>query len=139
MVSIPSAAESVNGRVRYQIVLMIFAVTVLNYADRAIVSIAGAPLSKDLGLSPVALGYIFSAFSWSYVVAQIPGGWLLDRYGSKPVYGWSILLWSVFTFMQGFVGFIGGGAALAMLFVFRFLVGFAEAPAFPGNARIVAA
>jgi MFS transporter, ACS family, glucarate transporter len=139
MVSIPSAAESVNGRVRYQIVLTIFAVTVLNYADRAIVSIAGAPLSKDLGIGPVALGYIFSAFSWSYVAAQIPGGWLLDRHGSKLVYGWSILLWSVFTFMQGWVGFIGGGGALAMLFVFRFLVGFAEAPAFPGNARIVAA
>jgi ACS family glucarate transporter-like MFS transporter len=139
MVSIPSAAATVNGRVRYQIVLMIFAVTVLNYADRAIVSIAGAPLSKDLGIGPVALGYIFSAFSWSYVAAQIPGGWLLDRYGSKLVYGFSILLWSIFTFLQGFVGFIGGGAALALLFAFRFLVGFAEAPAFPGNARIVAA
>jgi ACS family glucarate transporter-like MFS transporter len=139
MVSIPSAAENVTGRVRYQIVLMIFAVTVLNYADRAIVSIAGAPLSKDLGIGPVALGYIFSAFSWSYVAAQIPGGWLLDRHGSKLVYGWSILLWSVFTFMQGFVGFVGGGIALAMLFAFRFLVGLAEAPAFPGNARIVAA
>jgi ACS family glucarate transporter-like MFS transporter len=139
MVSIPSAAENVIGRVRYQIVLMIFAVTVLNYADRAIVSIAGAPLSKDLGIGPVALGYIFSAFSWSYVAAQIPGGWLLDRHGSKLVYGWSILLWSVFTFMQGFVGFVGGGIALAMLFTFRFLVGLAEAPAFPGNARIVAA
>jgi ACS family glucarate transporter-like MFS transporter len=41
--------------------------------------------------------------------------------------------------MQGFVGFVGGGIALAMLFTFRFLVGLAEAPAFPGNARIVAA
>jgi ACS family glucarate transporter-like MFS transporter len=139
MVSIPSAAETVNGRVRYQIVLIIFAVTVLNYADRAIVSIAGAPLSKDLGVGPVALGYIFSAFSWSYVAAQVPGGWLLDRYGSKPVYGWSILLWSVFTFLQGWVGFFAGGAALVLLFALRFLVGFAEAPAFPGNARIVAA
>jgi MFS transporter, ACS family, glucarate transporter len=139
MVSIPSVGESVSGRVRYHIILTIFVVTALNYGDRAIVSIAGAPLSKDLGIGPIALGYIFSAFSWSYVAAQIPGGWLLDRYGSKLVYGWSILLWSVFTLLQGWVGFFSGGVAFGMLFLFRFLVGLAEAPAFPGNARIVAA
>jgi ACS family glucarate transporter-like MFS transporter len=139
MVSIPQVAAPAIGRLRYQIVLIIFAVTVVNYADRAIVSIVGAPLSKELGISPVALGYIFSAFSWSYVAAQIPGGWLLDRYGSKPVYGFSILFWSLFTFAQGWVGFFSGGAAVAFLFVFRFLVGLAEAPSFPANARIVAA
>lgn len=143
MVSIPHTATTTatasSGRVRYQIILMIFAVTVINYADRAIVSIVGAPLSKDLDISPVALGYIFSAFSWSYVAAQIPGGWLLDRYGSKQVYAWSILLWSVFTFTQGWVGFFSGGAAIIWLFVFRFLMGIAESPSFPGNARIVAA
>ncbi len=139
MVSIPQTVTASSGRLRYQIVLMIFAVTVVNYADRAIVSIVGAPLSKELAISPVALGYIFSAFGWSYVAAQIPGGWLLDRYGSKRVYGLSILLWSIFTFAQGSVGFFGGGAAIAWLFVLRFLVGAAESPSFPGNARIVAA
>lgn len=139
MVSIPQTVTASSGRLRYQIVLMIFAVTVVNYADRAIVSIVGAPLSKELAISPVALGYIFSAFGWSYVAAQIPGGWLLDRYGSKRVYGMSILLWSIFTFAQGSVGFFGGGAAIAWLFVLRFLVGAAESPSFPGNARIVAA
>lgn len=128
-----------RSRVRYQILLMLFAVTVLNYADRAIISVAGAPLSKEFGIDPVAMGYIFSAFSWSYVAAQIPGGWLLDRYETKRVYAIGILFWSVFTFLQGWAGFFGGGAAVVLLFVFRLLVGVAEAPSFPGNARIVAA
>jgi ACS family glucarate transporter-like MFS transporter len=81
------------GRIRYLIVFMLFVVTMVNYADRATISIAGPALSKDLGLSAVQMGYVFSAFGWSYVVAQIPGGWLLDRFGSRTVYFWSIFIW----------------------------------------------
>ncbi|RZK98414.1 MAG: MFS transporter, partial [Methylobacterium sp.] len=66
-------------RVRYVILLVLFAVTVLNYADRAIISIAGVPIAQEFGITPVQMGYILSAFSWSYVAAQLPGGWLLDR------------------------------------------------------------
>src|SRR5262245_66481976 len=83
---------------------MLFVVSTVNYADRATLSIAGPAAAKELGLSPVALGYAFSAFGWAYVIGQIPGGWLLDRFGSKRVYGFSILAWSVFTFLQGCVG-----------------------------------
>ena len=82
---------------------------------------------------------MFSAFGWSYVAAQVPGGWLLDRYGSKWVYACSILIWSVFTLLQGWVGFFAAGTAIALLFALRFMVGLAEAPSFPANARIVAA
>jgi len=119
---------------------MLFAVTMVNYADRATISIAGPALSKDLGLSPVQMGYVFSAFGWSYVAAQIPGGWMLDRFGSKSVYFWSIFIWSLFTLLQGSVGVLGAGTvAVTALFTLRFLVGLAEAPSFPANARIVAA
>ena len=65
-----------QGRVRWGILLMLFVTTVVNYADRAIISIAGTPMSQELGLTPVTLGYILSAFSWSYVAAQVPGGWM---------------------------------------------------------------
>ncbi|UUN28125.1 MFS transporter [Streptomyces sp. FIT100] len=126
------------GRLRYWILAMLFIVTTINYADRATLSIAGDSMQKDLGISSGELGVLFSAFSWSYLIAQIPGGWLLDRYGSKKVYGAAIFLWSVFTMLQGAIGFFAG-AAVALLFVLRFLVGLAEAPSFPGNSRIVAA
>jgi ACS family glucarate transporter-like MFS transporter len=118
---------------------MLFIVTTINYADRATISIAGPEVKKALGLSPVEMGYIFSAFAWSYVVAQLPGGWLLDRFGSKITYFFSIFLWSVFTLLQGGVGFFAGGTAVALLFALRLLVGTAEAPSFPGNSRITSA
>src|SRR5260370_18820235 len=92
------------GRVRFSIVAMLFAVTIVNYADRATIAIAGPVLSKDLGLSAVQMGFVFSAFGWSYVIGQIPGGWLLDRFGSKSVYFVSIFTWSLFPRLQAPVG-----------------------------------
>ncbi|QOZ31915.1 MFS transporter [Bradyrhizobium sp. CCBAU 53421] len=139
MSAIVSATDARRSRVRLLIVTMLFLVTTVNYADRATLSIAGPALSKELHLDPVAMGYVFSAFGWSYVIAQVPCGWLLDRYGSKWVYAISIIVWSIFTAMQGLVGFLSAGAAVVLLFALRFLVGFAEAPSFPANARIVAA
>ncbi|MCC8966376.1 MFS transporter [Bradyrhizobium sp. Pear76] len=138
MSAIVSATDARRSRVRLLIVTMLFLVTTVNYADRATLSIAGASLSKELHLDPIAMGYVFSAFGWSYVIAQVPCGWLLDRYGSKWVYAISIIVWSIFTAMQGLVGFLSAGTAVILLFGLRFLVGIAEAPSFPANARIVA-
>jgi ACS family glucarate transporter-like MFS transporter len=132
----PSSAAAKATRVRWSILAILFIVTTINYADRATISIAGPELKKLLGLSPVEMGYIFSAFAWSYVVAQIPGGWLLDRFGSKITYFFSIFFWSLFTLMMGWVGFFTGGAAVVALFSLRLLIGAAEAPSFPGNSRI---
>lgn len=126
-------------RVRYQVIALIFLITSINYADRATFAIAGNAASGELGLSPVQTGFILSAFAWSYVLAQIPGGVLLDRFGTKRIYAAAIAIWSVFTALQGAVGLIAGLPVVATLFVLRFLVGSAEAPSFPGNARLVAA
>lgn len=135
----PTLVETKKSCVRWLIVLMLFFVTAINYADRATLSIAGPAMSEQLGLNSVMMGYVFSAFGWSYVIGQIPGGWLLDRFGSKKVYFWSIFLWSMFTLMQGFIGVIGSAAtAVIVLFGLRFLVGLSEAPSFPANSRIVA-
>ena len=127
------------GRVRYGIIAMLFAVTMINYADRATLSLAGAPLSRQLGLGPLALGTVFSAFGWTYMLAQVPSGWLLDRYGAIRVYLAGLVAWSVLTVLQGGVAVLGASAAVTVLFVLRSLVGVAEAPSFPANARIVAA
>ncbi|MES3021737.1 MAG: MFS transporter [Pseudomonadota bacterium] len=135
----PDQAGAKATRVRWGILTILFIVTTINYADRATISIAGPELKKLLDLSPVQMGFLFSAFAWSYVLAQIPGGWLLDRFGSKITYFFSIFLWSVFTLMMGWVGFLTGAAAVTALFALRLLVGAAEAPSFPGNSRITSA
>jgi D-galactonate transporter len=140
-VSPPASAVAVahRGHVRFWILLMIFVVTTLNYADRATLSITGPTMSKEFGFDAIQMGYIFSAFSWAYVLSQIPGGWLLDRFGARKVYAASIFFWSVFTLMQATVGVLTSAAsAVVTLFVMRFFVGMAEAPAFPANAKVVA-
>lgn len=126
-------------RVRWLIITVLFIITTINYADRATFSIAGQSASKELGLDPVAMGYILSAFAWAYVLGQIPGGALLDRFGSKKIYLVSLVVWSLFTAFQGFAGFFTGLSAALVLFAMRFAVGLGESPSFPANARIVAA
>src|SRR5207253_1719833 len=108
---LPSLATS--NRVRYSVLIMLFVATTVNYADRATLSLAGPFASKELGLTPILLGYAFAAFGWTYAFAQIPGGWLLDRFGSKRVYTYSILAWSAMTCVQGFVGWVPFVSAFA--------------------------
>jgi MFS transporter, ACS family, glucarate transporter len=134
-----SAPTAKMTRARWLIVAILFFITIINYADRATISIAGPAIAKELKMNAVSMGYIFSAFGWAYVAGQLPGGWLLDRFGSKKVYAFSIFFWSLFTLLQGAVGFFAGGTAIIVLFGLRFLVGAAEAPSFPANSRIVAA
>ena len=135
---IPQAAARPT-RVRYLILALILLLATVAYADRAILSISGPGIKQQFGLSPVQLGYVLSAFSWAYVVGQIPGGLLLDRLGTKSVYGTALVLWSVATFMIGLVGDMTTDVSLAigLLFALRFMVGLIEGPSFPANARVV--
>ncbi len=125
--------------VRYVILALVLLIATVAYADRAIISIAAPGIKQQFNLSPVQLGYILSAFSWSYVIGQIPGGFLLDKFGTKKVYGGTLLLWSVVTFLIGFIGKLSVDISLAigLLFALRFAVGLIEGPSFPANARIV--
>src|ERR1700761_72808 len=126
-------------RVRYVILLLIFAITTFNYADRATLSVTGSAMRAEFGFDAIRMGYIFSAFSWAYVLSQVPAGWLLDRFGARRVYAASIFLWSLFTLLQSSIGLLGSAAtAVTALFVLRFAMGAAEAPAFPANAKVVA-
>lgn len=138
-IAVPPASTAKPTRVRFLIIALVFVITSLNYADRSTFSIAGASASDELGLGAIETGFILSAFAWAYAAAQIPGGLLLDRFGTRPVYIAAIGTWSIFTAIQGFAGFLTGAAVVAQLFVLRFLVGLCEAPSFPGNARIVTA
>ncbi|MDU2940818.1 MFS transporter [Superficieibacter sp. 1612_C1] len=138
----PIAVQSETGtkrtNVRWLVVAMLFFMTLINYADRSSISLAGPQMAKDLGLSPVDMGIIFSAFGWAYVMFQLPGGWLLDKFGSRLIYSLSIFFWSLFTLMTGLAGFVTGATAVAFIFAMRFMVGTSEAPSFPANSRIVA-
>lgn len=110
---------------------LVFINVVINYLDRTNISVAAPALSKDLELSPVQLGYIFSAFGWTYAALQIPGGLIADRFGPRILYAACLITWSIATLCQGLAsGFVS-------LFGFRLATGAFEAPSYPINNRIV--
>jgi len=103
----------------------------INYLDRTVISVAAPALTKDLGLNAALLGLAFSAFSWTYAAAQIPGGILLDRLGVRLTYFLSVTIWSFCTVLQGL------STGLGTLVAARLALGIAEAPAYPCNSRIL--
>lgn len=67
-----TVSEAKKGmHTRYTILLIIFIVTAINYADRATLSIAGTEVAKELHLSALSMGYIFSAFGWAYLLRKV--------------------------------------------------------------------
>jgi ACS family D-galactonate transporter-like MFS transporter len=128
-----TSAGSVHAtRARFGVLALIAVGTMINYLDRTVLGIAAPNLTRDLGISAAVMGLVFSAFSWTYALAQIPGGVFLDRFGAKLTYFLSITFWSLFTLLQAFA------TGLYSLLLFRFGLGISEAPCFPANSRIVA-
>ena len=126
-----SAASSRRSKARFVILALITVSTTINYLDRSVMGVAAPSLSADLGFNAAVMGIVFSAFSWSYTVAQIPGGMFLDRFGTRVTYFLSLSAWSLFTMAHGLV------SGLASLIGCRLGLGVAEAPCFPTNSRIL--
>ena len=104
----------------------------INYLDRTVLGVAAPFLAKDLQLNAATMGLVFSAFSWSYALLQIPGGIFLDRFGTRLTYFIAVVFWSLCTALMGFVQSLNG------LILTRIGVGIFEAPCFPTNSRILA-
>ena len=126
-----SSGVNQRTRVRYGMLALVFVNVVINYLDRSNISVAAAALGKDLQLSSVQLGLIFSAFGWTYAFLQIPGGLIADRFGPRVLYAFCLVTWSSVTLLQGFA------RGFASLFALRLATGAFEAPSYPINNRIV--
>jgi len=99
--------------------------------DRAALAVANPLIRHDMGLSISEMGLLLSAFLWAYAFAQLPVGWLIDRFGPRAVLGWGLAIWS-----------IAQGMCCAVVSVFHFglarvILGIGEAPQFPTAARVV--
>ena len=131
--------EDRQTRVRYLIITILFIVSCFSFADRSALSQAVSSMPKEMNLTPQRMGYLLFAFGWAYALGQLPSGGLLDRFGSKRVYGISIVLWSIFAFLTGCAGYVTASMAFTAIFILRICSGLAQSPVFPGNGRIVAA
>src|SRR5690242_11606642 len=121
-----------NSRVprrRWRVAFLLALGVVIAFFDRINLSVSQDALHTSFGLSLIAFGYLSSAFSWTYAVMQMPAGVLLDLLGVRRVGRTGTFLWSMASF----------GAALApglgTFIAARFLLGVAESPTFPSNAK----
>lgn len=113
-----------SKRYQYMVLGLLYLGWCVSYIDRAAISFAATYIAGEFHLRPADLGVLLSSFFLGYALMQLPGGWLSDRFGSRPVIVVSILLWSLFT------GVTGIAWSLSSLVIIRFIFGLGEG-AFP--------
>ncbi|QPB80279.1 MFS transporter [Proteus sp. GOKU] len=117
---------------RWFVVFLLLIGGIINYIDRASLSIAAPDMMKDLNLTNTDIGLMGSVFALIYAMCQLPSGWLVDRFGPKKIYAWAIALWSGATMLTG------ACSSLATLLFARGILGVTEAPCWPAAAKITA-
>ena len=112
---------------RYTIVCLCALATFICYIDRVNISVAIIPMAEEFGWDQSTRGLILSSFFVGYLLTQIAGGWLADRFGGKVVLGFGVVFWSLFTIITPPAAFAG----LTMLLLSRVGMGLGEAVTFP--------
>ncbi len=101
----------------------------LTYIDRNNVSTAAFVFKQDLHLTNTQIGFVFSAFAYPYLIFQIVGGWVSDRFGARLALTVSAIIWGAATLLTG------KAHGLAALVCARLLLGFGEGATFPTATR----
>ncbi len=118
-------------RRRYLVYAGTFGMMALCYVDRINLSVAAKAIATTYGLSPVQMGFIFSAFLWTYLVCLVPLGMAVDRWGSRTTTAACLFVWSV-------AGALTGAAtSYAGLFASRLALGVGEAVSYPAGGRVM--
>lgn len=115
---------------RWFIISLAFLATIINYLDRTALSYAITPLQQTYNLTNTDFGLIASAFGVGYLIMTALGGILVDRFGSRSIWGVFAIIWSASCAL------IGLATGFAWLFIFRLLLGVAEGPNFPALTRV---
>src|SRR6202163_3020734 len=102
------------------VLIMLSVMYLITYLDRVNVSTAAAGFGKEFQLSHTEVGLVFSAFAYPYLLFQVIGGWVSDRFGPRRTLFWCGMIWAAATIMTGFVH------GLLTLFIARVALGFGE-------------
>ena len=127
--------------VRAGVLPLLWGFAFLSYLLRTNIAVAQQYMARELRLSDLQIGYVFSAFLIAYTIFQVPAGVLGDRFGPRAVLAISGLSWGATTLLTGLTpGLLLKGTVLALssLLVIRFLLGAGEAATFPVAMTAVA-
>src|SRR5436853_2655664 len=126
-----TAAHKSPRSPRWVIVFLLLLSVCINYVDRGSLSVAAPIPSQEFLLSPRKLGYLLSAFFWSYTAFQLVVGWLVDRYDVKWVYAGGFLVWSLAMAATGLAN------SFTALLAARLVLGIGESVFLPSVSKIV--
>ena len=112
-----------------KVLILLCIMYALTYIDRNNVSTAAFVFKQDLHLTNTQVGLVFSAFAYPYLIFQIVGGWVSDRFGARMTLTVSALIWGIATLLTG------KSNGLAALLCARLLLGFGEGATFPTATR----
>src|SRR5262249_13778089 len=113
-----------------QVVLALLCLMYLiTYVDRVNIATAAGEIKRELSLSNTQLGLIFSAFGYPYVLFQVFGGWVGDRWGPRLTLLLCGLIWAAATILTGLAG------GIATLVLARVILGAGEGATFPCATR----
>src|ERR1700712_4015167 len=88
-------------RLQWVVVAQLSVIGMINYMDRATLSIANPLIRQDMGLSVTQMGFLLSAFPLTYALAQLPLGLVIDRLGSRLLIGTGLVVWSLSQCLAG--------------------------------------
>src|ERR1700691_1309843 len=97
----------------------------ITYIDRVNVSTAASGFSKEFHLSKMQIGLVFSAFAYPYLIFQIVGGWVSDRFGTRKTLIICGLIWAAGDILTGL------SINLISLLAARLILGLGEGATFP--------
>src|ERR1700677_2494509 len=86
------------------VLVMLCVMYFITYLDRVNVSTAAVGFGKEFHLSHTEVGLVFSAFAYPYLLFQIIGGWVSDRFGARLTLTLSAIVWAVATLLTGLAG-----------------------------------
>jgi len=116
-------------RATTRVLLLLCAMYFITYVDRVNVSTAASQFGAELHLSHIEIGFVFSAFAYPYLVFQIIGGWVGDRFGPRRTLTVCAVIWAAATVMTGLAG------GFVSLIIARLLLGLGEGATFPTATR----
>jgi ACS family D-galactonate transporter-like MFS transporter len=121
----------VGTKKRYLVYIGLFVLMFINYLDRVNLSVAAKSIADTYKLSPIDMGYIFSAFLWTYLICLIPMGLLADRFGGRAITYATLGLWS----LAGI--WTGAAMSYGSLFASRLILGIGESASYPAGGKII--
>jgi sugar phosphate permease len=101
----------------------------ITYVDRVNIATAASSIQRELSLSNTKLGFVLSAFAYPYLLFQVFGGWVGDRFGPRRTLFCCGVIWASATILTGL------SSGLAMLVLVRVLLGVGEGATFPVATR----